>query len=277
MTSKEERDRRREERLAAEQREAAAEQRRLMLGYAVAGGLTLAVVVGIFVVFASGGGDEQQQVDGEEIPEDAHIELQSGYVHGFAPDGRAGNDAAAARAGRPRARRQGRPAASCSSTSPTRATPTSSPRTRCPTTRPTRRPRATTSTAEQLADGAYREYPDPWSLVHSLEHGRIEIQYSPDLPEDDQLALKGVFDEDPDGMLLFPNPDMPYEVAATAWTQLLGCDIRGPRDARRDPRLPRHLPRPGPRAGADQIPDDRLARRAAPGTKALQICDSDGE
>lgn len=25
-------------------------------------------------------------------------------------------------------------------------------------------------------------------------------------------------------MLLFPNADMPYEVAATAWTRLLGCD-----------------------------------------------------
>ena len=25
-------------------------------------------------------------------------------------------------------------------------------------------------------------------------------------------------------MLLFPNPDMPYEVAVTAWTQLMGCD-----------------------------------------------------
>jgi hypothetical protein len=25
-------------------------------------------------------------------------------------------------------------------------------------------------------------------------------------------------------MLLFPNPEMSYEVAATAWTQLLGCN-----------------------------------------------------
>ena len=24
-------------------------------------------------------------------------------------------------------------------------------------------------------------------------------------------------------MLMFPNPEMPYEVAATAWTQLMGC------------------------------------------------------
>jgi hypothetical protein len=56
-----------------------------------------------------------------------------------------------------------------------------------------------------------------------LEHGRVEIQYSTDLSEADQLALKGVFDEDPGGLLLFPNDLMPYQVAATAWTNLLGC------------------------------------------------------
>ena len=66
--------------------------------------------------------------------------------------------------------------------------------------------------------------PEPWYFVHSLEHGRIEIQYSPDLPEQDQLALKGVFDEAPDGVLFFPNDEMPYEVAVTAWTQMMTCD-----------------------------------------------------
>jgi hypothetical protein len=25
-------------------------------------------------------------------------------------------------------------------------------------------------------------------------------------------------------MIMFPNPDMKYEVAAAAWTNLLGCD-----------------------------------------------------
>jgi hypothetical protein len=79
-----------------------------------------------------------------------------------------------------------------------------------------------------LADGAYLDAPEPINSVHSLEHGRVEIQYSPDLSEDDQLALKGVFDEDPDGMQMFPNPEMPYAVAATAWTNLLGCDSYTP-------------------------------------------------
>ena len=79
------------------------------------------------------------------------------------------------------------------------------------------------------ADGAYLDTPDALAFVHSLEHGRVEIQYSPDLPEDDQLLLKGIFDEDPEGVLLFPNPDMPYQVAVTAWTNLVGCDVFGER------------------------------------------------
>ncbi len=78
--------------------------------------------------------------------------------------------------------------------------------------------------AEQQADGAYIEKPNEMYTTHSLEHGRIDIQYSPDLSEADQLELKGVFDESPAGVLFFPNPDMPYDVAATAWTQLMGCE-----------------------------------------------------
>ena len=75
-----------------------------------------------------------------------------------------------------------------------------------------------------LADGAYLETPPVGRSVHSLEHQRVAIQYSPDLSEEEQLALKGIFDSDPAGMLFFPNEDMPFEVAATAWTNLLTCE-----------------------------------------------------
>ena len=75
-----------------------------------------------------------------------------------------------------------------------------------------------------VADGSYRETPPDVNVVHSLEHGRVAIQYSPSLSSREQLALKGVFDADPAGMLLFPNPDMPYDVAVTAWTNLMGCN-----------------------------------------------------
>jgi hypothetical protein len=233
-TTKQERERRRQERIAAEKREAAAERRRLMIGYLVAGALTLAVIVGLVIVLAGSGGDDQQ-VGGEDLPAAAHVETQSGFVHGYAPDGRTGTppppidqgdlQAAAREAGcelRLDLRDEGNTHITKESQIPKYGT---------------NPPTSGNHNPEQLADGAYSEMPAPWYFVHSLEHGRIEIQYSPDLPEEDQLALKGVFDEDPAGMLMFPNSDMPYEVATTAWTQLMGCDrYQGPAtlDAIRD-------------------------------------------
>jgi hypothetical protein len=80
----------------------------------------------------------------------------------------------------------------------------------------------------QQADGAYSEMPAEIFLVHSLEHGRLQIQYSPDLPEEEQLELKGLYETMSGGSLLFPNPKMNYAVAATTWTNLLGCpEYRG--------------------------------------------------
>jgi Protein of unknown function (DUF3105) len=79
-----------------------------------------------------------------------------------------------------------------------------------------------------LADGAYATPPEERYFVHSMEHGRVVVAYQPSLAEEDQLALKGLVDDDPDGMVLFPYEDMPYEVAATAWTNLLGCDSYSP-------------------------------------------------
>lgn len=75
----------------------------------------------------------------------------------------------------------------------------------------------------QQADGAYSESPRAVAYVHSLEHGRVAIQYSPDLGEDEQLALKGVFDASPAGMLLFPASGLPDAIAVMAWTQLMSC------------------------------------------------------
>jgi hypothetical protein len=51
----------------------------------------------------------------------------------------------------------------------------------------------------------------------------LAIQYSPKLPEKDQLELKGLYETMYGASLLFPNDDMVYEVAATTWTNMLGC------------------------------------------------------
>ena len=143
------------------------------------------------------------QVDGEDIPEAAHIQVEQRVPSRRDPGRPRRDPAAGAAAGRPAGRRQGRPAASCSSTSPTRATSTSPRRARSRTTRPTRRPRGTTTPSSSPTAPTARS-PSAWWAVHSMEHGRIEIQYSPDLPEEEQLALKGVFDQRPDGVLLVP-------------------------------------------------------------------------
>ncbi len=51
----------------------------------------------------------------------------------------------------------------------------------------------------------------------------MAIQYAPALPEQAQLELKGLYDTMYGATLLFPNDKMDYEVAATTWTNLLGC------------------------------------------------------
>jgi Protein of unknown function (DUF3105) len=80
-------------------------------------------------------------------------------------------------------------------------------------------------------DGVYApdNTPDKENYVHTLEHGRIELQYSPKAPQAVRNQLFSLFNEKVKGvsgyhMVLFQNnTNMPYEVAATAWTQLLGC------------------------------------------------------
>jgi hypothetical protein len=80
-------------------------------------------------------------------------------------------------------------------------------------------------------DGVYApdNSPDKEAYVHTLEHGRIELQYSPKASPAVRNQLYSLFNEKVKGvsgyhMVLFENnTNMPYEVAATAWTQLLGC------------------------------------------------------
>jgi Protein of unknown function (DUF3105) len=81
-------------------------------------------------------------------------------------------------------------------------------------------------------DGVYApgNTPTPEHFVHTLEHGRIELQYAPSAPRKVRLQLQSLlaeaYGDHPGGykVLLFENNTrMPYEVAATAWTHLIGC------------------------------------------------------
>jgi hypothetical protein len=95
------------------------------------------------------------------------------------------------------------------------------------------------------ADGDYvgQGTPSPEHLVHSLEHGRVEIEYRPGLPAKDVSQLESVFKEQagkfaPEQYLLLVqnNTSMPYDVAVVAWTHILGCKTYTPKvlDAIRD-------------------------------------------
>ena len=87
-----------------------------------------------------------------------------------------------------------------------------------------------------IDDGAYRtpvtsDTSQPTNIrneVHAMEHGRIEIHYKPTLPEEQQLASRASSMRIADGMLLFPDPDMPYDVAVTAWTNEVVCPNYNP-------------------------------------------------
>jgi hypothetical protein len=86
------------------------------------------------------------------------------------------------------------------------------------------------------ADGVYSPdaAPEPEHYVHTLEHGRIEFQYKPGSSPQTIGTLEALFNEEFNGTpgyhaLVFQNnTHMPYAVAATAWTQLLGCDKLSP-------------------------------------------------
>jgi hypothetical protein len=215
---KEEREALRQRRLEKEAAAKGSDRKRLTAAYAV-GAVVVAVVAVVVIVLASGGSSSSG--GGGE----AHINLNASYgsTNGVKPDEREGIppppekvsdlETAAKKAGcvlKLNLKDEGHEHISQESPEPKYETnpPTSGNHVEPPF---------------QQADGAYREMPKPIDFVHSLEHGRLEIQYDPSLPEKQQLELKGLYDTMYGASLLFPNPKMPYAVAATTWTNLIGC------------------------------------------------------
>ena len=203
----EEKERRRQERIEREQAQAgkAAGRRRLQL---VAGAvLAIALVGAVVAAFASsgGGGDSGPKSEG------SNAKIPARQVSDF--------DAAVKAAGctfktYPSEGREHLPSDSATNDKYKTNPPTSG------THRPT-----------PADDGIYTPGNEPAkeNYVHSLEHGRIEIQYKKGTPQSRIDQLEALFNEPLKGVagyhqLLFQNnTDMPYDVAATAWTQLLGC------------------------------------------------------
>jgi hypothetical protein len=215
-----EREKLRQEREEAEKREKRGGNNRLIAGYAIASTVVLAIAVLVFIA-VSGGDSDGAGSDGGG----AHINTNEevGNTNGVSPDERAGIVPAAAKvtdlktaadqAGcelRLKLPDEGNTHLPKGSQPPTYKTspPTSGNHVEPP---------------YQQADGAYSEPPDQLDVVHSLEHGRMAIEYSPDLPEEAQLELKGLYDTMYGATLLFPNDEIVYDVAAATWTNLLVC------------------------------------------------------
>ncbi len=212
---KEEREQLRQARLEREQEQAKEQRHKLMIGYLVAGVLGLVVIVGIVVVVASSGGGSASG--------GAHIDDSAGSTNGVSPDDRAGTTT-------PPAKVTDLATAAKQAGCILRLHLTDEGHDHIPPGSPTPHYKTNPPTSGshvqppyQQADGAYSQMPAEIDFVHSLEHGRMEIQYSPKLAQSDQLALKGLFDTEYAGALMFPNDKMPYQVAATTWTNLLGC------------------------------------------------------
>ena len=81
-------------------------------------------------------------------------------------------------------------------------------------------------------DGIYTTGNEPAkeSWVHTLEHGRIILQYKAGTPTKIVAQLQTLFNEDNKGragyhmVLLQNNTKMPFEVAAVAWRNYVGCN-----------------------------------------------------
>ena len=211
----ERKERLRQERIKAEKRERLEQRRNVILGYGVAGLLTLLVIAGVVYVIAK---------SGDEGTGSGRIMTQSGSTHGLAPDERDGPtppeqveyDLQEAAQKASCTLREDLPEEGNTHIGPNddppkyeTAPPTSGDHIEPPL---------------QQADGAYIEEADPVNWVHSLEHGRLVIVYRPNLPEKQQLELRGLYDELYSGALLFPYEDMPYDVAAVTWQNLIGCE-----------------------------------------------------
>jgi Protein of unknown function (DUF3105) len=220
---KEEKERLRAQRLAAERAASSGGRRRLYAGYVVAGILTLAVIAGLVAVISSGGSG-----GGPDSCSEAHIKNSGGTFRGLEPDCRTGTTPPPLQFADLKISAE---KAGCQ----VRLDLHDEGNTHVPNSTPvnygTVPPTSGNHNPVPIDDGAYRtqitsDTNKPTNIrneVHAMEHGRIEIHYKPTLPEDQQLALKGVFDSDPDAMLLYPDPDMPYDVAMTAWTNEVVC------------------------------------------------------
>jgi Protein of unknown function (DUF3105) len=206
----EEKRRRREERLAKEKAEKARAARRQRLQLALGGvaGLAVIAVVVLLVSGSLGGGGDGGGDGGSQPQAASNVTL---------PEQEIGDMREAARA------------AGCRLASPEIEGSTHEDRTFTADDYKTNPPTSGNHFPPPAAqDGVYEpgNAPPLGELVHSLEHGRINVQYKPGTSQETIAQLEALLAEQSDGyhMLLYENTtDMDAAVAATMWGQSLTC------------------------------------------------------
>ena len=211
----EEKQKRREERLAREQAEkaAAARRQRLSLAGAVLAGVAVIAVVVLLVSGTIGGGDDG---GGESASQDVPSSEELAEQNITLPEQQIGDLKAAAEA------------AGCKVTNPPIEGRDHETKDFTAADYKTNPPTAGNHFPEWYQDGIYAagDTPNLGMLVHTLEHGRIDVQYKPGTPDHTVKQLEALLAEQEDGyhMLLFQNgTNMDAQVAATAWGHSLTC------------------------------------------------------
>lgn len=202
---KEEKERLKAERLERERQAQSAERRKRLVGYGAGGVLAAGVIVALLVVILAGGNGEGASAGGAEPAGGSE------YPEGSVPAQETTELQDAVKAADCRLREnesEGNEHVPPDTQVEYDANP----------------PNSGDHFAVPADDGAYTEAPETGALIHSLEHGRIFMQFDPAAPESVKGDLKALYDEDPYHMIIAPNDtDMPYEVAATTWTRTLAC------------------------------------------------------
>jgi hypothetical protein len=207
----EEKQRRREERVARERAEAAAASRRKRLQWVGGAVLALAIVAGVVVFAVAGLGGSSS--DGGE----GNAALAAAVPGITLPEQQTGDLNAAVKA------------AGCEIEHPPIEGRGHENKDFKASDYKTNPPTSGAHFPSWYDDGVYAPggTPNLGELVHTLEHGRIDVQYKPGTPQRTVDQLQTLLAEQEDGyhMLLFQNTSgMKYAVAATAWGHLLGCN-----------------------------------------------------
>jgi hypothetical protein len=191
-----------------ERKEAAAAARKKRLQLVGGGVLAIAAIaaVVIAVLAASGGNDEQEAA----APADANAAVQ------LPPQETSDIEAAAKAAG-------------CTLTNAEYEGAAHEEKDFKPSDYKTNPPTSGTHFPDWYDDGVYEPgtTENLGMLVHTLEHGRINVQYKKGTPAETVAQLEALLAEQNEGyhMLLYENTTgMKHAIAATAWTQSLTCD-----------------------------------------------------